>query len=99
VARHLWDHSSATLSPNDEESSYLAGTMVPVAVQFVYRSRCVLCALSGFARIFLARYGGIVFTHVNIVDPDVRKPQENMTLSFADTTLPLAARDQNLFLE
>jgi hypothetical protein len=25
--------------------------------------------------------------------------KKNMTLSFADTTLPLAARDQNLFLE
>jgi hypothetical protein len=58
VARHLSDHSSATLSPNDEESSHLAGTMVPVAVQFRLSIPMRALRTVGFARIFLARYGG-----------------------------------------
>jgi hypothetical protein len=35
---------------------------------------------AGFAKMFLARHGGSPPAHVNIVDPDVSEPQENMTL-------------------
>lgn len=40
----------------------------------------VICALLGFAGAVLAQSGGLALTHVTIIDPGVRKPQQDMTI-------------------